>query len=146
MKLTFISTISTKCKLAVLFPSLCTYVIIHKGKCLEGFNININKTHMSCIYRQTDIYVFLCVWSCVCRVRESECHLCFWFPESKRNFECYSLPSSPENFCISVSLSVCLSLSLSVCLHAGIYIYVCMYLCVYVFMCMYICTRVRQPC
>ena len=77
MKLDFIYTVSTKCKLAVLFPSLCTYVIIHKEKCLEGFNININKTHLSCMYRHTGIYLFMwcvcvCVCVCVCRDRERQ--------------------------------------------------------------------------
>ena len=70
MKLDFIYTVSTKCKLAVLFPSLCTHIIIHKEKCLEGLNININKTHLSCMYRHTGICLFLCVCVCVCVERE----------------------------------------------------------------------------
>jgi hypothetical protein len=76
MKLDFIYTVSTKCKLPVLFPSLCAYIVIHKGKCLEGFNININKTHLSCMYRHTGIYLILyvcvCVCMCVCLERERE--------------------------------------------------------------------------
>ena len=78
MKLDFIYTVSTKCKLAVLFPSLCTYIIIHKEKCLEGFNININKTHFSCMYRHTGVCVCVCV--CVEGERERErrqSRLCF---------------------------------------------------------------------
>jgi len=73
MKLDFIYTVSTKCKLAVLFPSLCTYIVIHKEKCLEGFSININKTHLSCMYRHTVyIYIYVCVCVCVCVCRERE--------------------------------------------------------------------------
>jgi hypothetical protein len=39
------------------FVSESLYIIIHKGKCLEGFIININKIHIPGMYIPHSVYI-----------------------------------------------------------------------------------------